>query len=49
MDYGLIGVLGGGAFGCAVVIHLWLMARRETRRIERRIAGLRREYKAAKS
>ena len=44
MDYGLISVLGGGAFACAVVIHLWLMARRQTQRIERRIARLRDEY-----
>ena len=44
MDYGLFSVLGGAALACAVVIHLWLMARRQRRRIEQRIAGLRDEY-----
>ncbi len=42
MDYGLIGVLGGAALACAIVVHLWIQERRQTRRIERRIAGLRR-------
>ena len=45
MDYGLFSVLGGGAFACLVVAHLWFTSRREARQIERRIAGLRDEYR----
>ena len=45
MDAGLYAVLCGGAFACSVVIHLWITSRREARQIERRIAGLRDEYR----
>ena len=45
VDYGLIGVLGGAAFACAVVVHLWVASCREARRVERRVAGLRDEYR----
>ena len=43
MNYGLIGVLGGAALACAIVVQQWFAAWRRTRRIERRIAGLRRQ------
>ena len=45
MDTGLISVLLGAAFACSIVIHLWFTSHREARRIERRVAGLRNEYR----
>ena len=45
MDYGLYAVLGGAVFACVVVVHLWVASCREARRIERRVAGLRDEYR----